>query len=200
MASIGTKIREIRLTRGLTLEKVSTDTGLSLSFLSMVERDKASISVDNLEKLARYYQVHIVQFFQADAAPVVITRRQDLEKGFAAINMGPAAVALLSNNPDARMEPMLIRISPGQEEPHFRQHSADTLLYVIQGSVRLIAESGEEERLEQGDAAYYVNLPHHRIANPSQTEPLLVLAVTSPKTSTLDELLQARRGQWMSKQ
>ena len=32
----------------------------------------------------------------------------------------PAAVALLANRADARLEPLLIKLGPGSEEPHFR--------------------------------------------------------------------------------
>ncbi len=63
MPNLGNRLRELRQSRGLTLEQVASETGLSVSFLSMVERDKVSISVDNLERLARYYEVHMVHFF-----------------------------------------------------------------------------------------------------------------------------------------
>ena len=82
MPMIGNRIREVRQNRGLTLEQVAAETGLSMSFLSMLERDKVSISVDNLEKLANYYQVHMVHFFRSvDASPVLITRREEIVNG-----------------------------------------------------------------------------------------------------------------------
>ena len=127
MPNIGFRIRELRQQRGQTLEQVASETGLSVSFLSMLERDKVSISVDNLEKLAEYYQVHMVQFFNTpDQSPVIITRRDDILKSMELTGQGPAAVTLLTNSPNARMEPLLVNIAPGAEEPHFRKHEADT--------------------------------------------------------------------------
>jgi transcriptional regulator with XRE-family HTH domain len=198
MPNIGLRLRELRLGRGLTLEQVAADTGLSVSFLSMLERDKVSVSVDNLEKLARYYQVHMVHFFSGEAdSPVLVTRRADILRRLAENGETPASVTLLVNRPNPRMEPLLVHIAPGREEPHFRQHDADTLVYVLSGRARLISESGEEIVLEQGDLAYYVNLPHRRFANASQTEPLVMVVITAPPTSSLDELLKARQGSWM---
>ena len=198
MPNIGLRIRELRQQRGQTLEQVASETGLSVSFLSMLERDKVSVSVDNLEKLAEYYQVHMVHFFRQDtASPVMLTRREDILASIGLTGSGPAAVTLLANNPDARMEPLLVNIAPGQEEPHFRNHEADVLLYVLEGQARLISESGEELELSQGDLAYYVNIPHRRLANASAENQLLVVAITSPQTSSLDDLIQARQGSWV---
>jgi transcriptional regulator with XRE-family HTH domain len=198
MPNLGPRIRELRQGRGLTLEQVAADTGLSVSFLSMLERDKVSISVDNLERLANYYEVHMVHFFNGpEASPVLVTRRAQIVASLGETGRGPAMVTLLANRPNARMEPLLVQIAPGQEEPHFRQHEADTLLYVLEGQARLIAESGEEQELQQGDLAYYVNYPHRRVANASAGAPLTLILITAPPTSSLDDLLQARQGAWV---
>lgn len=201
MSMLGARLRELRQSRNLTLEQVAEETELSVSFLSMLERDKVSISVDNLEKLARYYQVHMVHFFQGpETSPVYVTRRENILQGIAENTPAPARVTLLVNTPNARMEPLLVSIAPGQEEPHFRKHEADTLLYVLEGQARLISENGDADViLNQGDLAYYVNFPHRRIANASSEHPLLLVSVTAPPTSSLDDLLRARQGAWVMK-
>ncbi len=198
MPNIGLRIRELRQQRGQTLEQVAAETGLSVSFISMLERDKVSVSVDNLEKLANYFQVHMVHFFRNEAAsPVQVTRRDEIVKSLALTSKGPATVTLLSNRPDARMEPLLVAIAPGKEEPHFREHEADVLLYVLEGDATLISEAGEEIELNQGDMAYYVNVPHRRVANASKKKQLLIIVITAPPTSSLDDLIQARQGLWV---
>ncbi len=198
MPNIGSRIRDLRQSRNLTLEKVANDTGLSVSFLSMLERDKVSISVDNLEKLARYYQIHMVHFFSGpEEMPVRVIRRDEILKSMDGIGVGPAAVTLLTNSPNARIEPLLVHISAGEEEPHFRKHEADTLVYVLQGQARLISETGDELLLGEGDLAYYVNVPHRRFGNTSSEQPLLLIVITAPPTSSLDDLIQARQGSWV---
>lgn len=198
MPNIGLRLRELRQLRGLTLEQVAADTGFSISFLSMLERDQVSVSVNNLERLARYYRVHMVHFFSGETDnPVLVTRHTDILRRLAENGASPATVTLLVNHPNPRMEPLLAHIAPGGEEPHFRRHEADTLVYIISGRARLVSETGEEVTLEQGDLAYYVNLPHRRFINDSQSEPLTLLIITAPPTSSLDELLQARQGFWV---
>jgi transcriptional regulator with XRE-family HTH domain len=198
MSNLGHRIRELRQNRNLTLEQVAADTGLSVSFLSMLERDKVSVSVDNLEKLARYYEVHMVHFFSGAAeSPVMVTRQAEILKRLTDTGNSPAAVTLLVNRPNARIEPLLVNIAPGREEPHFRKHEADTLAYILEGQARLISETGDEIELNAGDMAYYVNLPHRRFANASQSKPLVLIIITAPPTTSLDDLLKARQGAWV---
>ena len=120
-------------------------------------------------------------------------RRKEILHSMEVTAQGPAAVALLANRTDARLEPLLIKIMPGEEEPHFREHDADTLLYVLEGEATLISEMGEESQLLTGDMAYYVNYPRKRLANRNQEQPLLVISITSPPTSSLDELIDMRQ-------
>jgi transcriptional regulator with XRE-family HTH domain len=195
MAFIGEKLRELRMLRSLTLQQVADSTGFAVSYLSQLERDKVSISVDNLERLANFYEVHMVHFFRGTGeSPVLITRRAQIIEQMESAGHGPADVTFLANRADARMEPMLVRIQPGQEEPHFRQHDADTLLYILQGQARLLAESGEAVELSTGDLAYYVNYPRRRIINTDPQNSLLFIVVTAPPTSSLDELINMRQG------
>lgn len=198
MSALGTRIRELRVSRSLTLEQVAIETGLSVSFLSMVERNKVSISVDNLEKLASYFEIHIVHFFNAkDESSVFITRKDQISKEIGKNQANQAAMTLLTNSPTARIEPLLVKIAPGKEEPHFRNHEADTILYILEGEANLISEKGDEQILHEGDIAYYVNYPHRRIANNRSDQPLLIISITAPPTSSLDDLIQTKKGGWV---
>ena len=55
--SVGRKLRELRKTYHYTLKDVKERTGLSISFLSDVERGQTKPSLDSLKKLAVCYQV-----------------------------------------------------------------------------------------------------------------------------------------------
>jgi transcriptional regulator with XRE-family HTH domain len=194
MNKIGERLRFLRQKRGLTLQHVAEETGFALSFLSQLERDMVSISVDNLERLANFYEVHMVHFFRtSEETPIQVIKRKDIVASMAIDNEGPAAVALLANRADARLEPLLIKIMPGEEEPHFRSHDADTLMYVLEGEATIVTERGIETKLETGDMAYYNNFPRKRLANYDKEKPLLVIAITSPPTTSLDEMINMRQ-------
>jgi transcriptional regulator with XRE-family HTH domain len=48
MATLGQKLRELRHQKGYKLNEVAAGADLSISFISLIERDRASISVENL--------------------------------------------------------------------------------------------------------------------------------------------------------
>ena len=62
---IGTRLRKIRLRRGMTLAAVATATGIGASHLSRVESGQASTDIAQLLKLARVYDVKVEELLNA---------------------------------------------------------------------------------------------------------------------------------------
>ena len=71
--SVGRKLRELRKTYHYTLKDVKERTGLSISFLSDVERGQTKPSLDSLQKLAICYKVGTSDLLE-DAETVASTR------------------------------------------------------------------------------------------------------------------------------
>lgn len=61
---IGTRMREIRQERKVSLTEVSAEAGIGVSYLSMLENNKRRVNLDVLEKLAACYKVKLHEFFQ----------------------------------------------------------------------------------------------------------------------------------------
>jgi transcriptional regulator with XRE-family HTH domain len=103
MALIGARLRELRQNRNLTLKQAAGETGFSVSYLSLLERDKVSISVDNLERLARFYGVRMVHLFRgAEESPIRVTRQAQLAELLGEVDAGRSVFALLADRADAR--------------------------------------------------------------------------------------------------
>ena len=62
--ALGASIRRARKRRGLTMQQVAEASGLSISFLSQVERDLVSPSVNSLQKISRALGIQIGGFFE----------------------------------------------------------------------------------------------------------------------------------------
>ncbi len=56
---LGERLREIRQQRGDTLLQVSRATGLSVSYLSDLERGRTNPSIETLEKLATHFKLDL---------------------------------------------------------------------------------------------------------------------------------------------
>jgi transcriptional regulator with XRE-family HTH domain len=74
---IGAQVRKLRTERGLTLAQVSERSGLNVGYLSQVETDKASPSLETLATLAETLEVPI-HWLLVDAAPAPrVVRRHE---------------------------------------------------------------------------------------------------------------------------
>jgi len=63
MATIGDKIRELRLKRGISQEKLGDSTGISQSYLSDIELNKGNVDAEDLWKIATALDFPIWQFY-----------------------------------------------------------------------------------------------------------------------------------------
>ena len=61
---LGASIRRARKRRGLTMRQVAEASGLSISFISQLERDLVSPSVNSLQKVSRALGMQIGGFFE----------------------------------------------------------------------------------------------------------------------------------------
>ena len=54
---VGKKIRALRKIRGISLQQMANDTGMSYSYLSGLENGKHSVSITNLQRVATFFDV-----------------------------------------------------------------------------------------------------------------------------------------------
>lgn len=56
---VGKNIRKIRVQKGLTQEKLAETAGISVDFLSLIERGRSAPSLHSLERLANALDVKV---------------------------------------------------------------------------------------------------------------------------------------------
>ena len=174
--AIGGHLRRLRSKRGLSLAQVAEAVGISVGFLSALERSQMSGSVGTLRKLARFYKTNILDFFDASEngrRQVRPAERKVLEAG-AGVRMELLAWG------NTVMEPHLFRIAPeaGSGDPY--THEGEEFIYVLRGELEITVD-GEEYRLKPGDSFYFESATPHRWKNPGRKE-TLVLWVNTPPT------------------
>ena len=74
---VGARVRRLRSERNLTLTQVAQQTGLNVGYLSQVETDKASPSLETLAALADALAVPITWLLVDDAPPPRLVRKAD---------------------------------------------------------------------------------------------------------------------------
>ncbi len=187
---IGARLREIRQGKGLTIQQVADATGFALSFLSLLERDKVSINVDNLTRLARFYGVRMVSLFDNEPGePVLHFTAASLAAKAATIGPGGAIFTLLADRRYRHLEPLHIVVGPGGGDPDFRSYEGESLMVVLEGSVEILDRKGARTLVEGGDFAFFDGREPRRIINASMDARAALVIATSPPNDRRDRIV-----------
>jgi DNA-binding transcriptional MerR regulator/mannose-6-phosphate isomerase-like protein (cupin superfamily) len=175
-ASIGRRLRQLRTRRGASLAEVAKGVGISVGFLSAIERSQMTASVGTLRKLARYYKTNILDFHDPAEANGRVVRPKTRK----VLEAGPGVRMELLAWGNTVMEPHLFRIAPRAGSGESYTHEGEEFLLVMRGELQ-IALDGEEFLLKTGDSFYFESATPHRWRNPGRSE-TWVLWVNTPPT------------------
>jgi DNA-binding transcriptional MerR regulator/quercetin dioxygenase-like cupin family protein len=175
-SAIGPRLRQLRSKRGLSLAEVSKAVGVSVGFLSAVERSHMSASVGTLRKLARFYRTNILDFFDPTESNTPLVRPSKRK----VLEAGPGVRMELLAWGNKVMEPHLFRIAPQSGSGESYAHEGEEFLYLLSGQLQ-IALAGEEYSLKRGDSFYFESATPHHWKNPGRSE-TLVLWINTPPT------------------
>lgn len=108
---LGSRIKKLRKERGATLKEVADATGLSQGYLSQIETDKVEPSISVLRKLASYYKVLMLYFFDTDPVDNIVVRKD--ERRIIGSPGDPLMYELLQHNvKNKKMECAIMRLAP----------------------------------------------------------------------------------------
>ena len=174
--AIGVRLRHLRMRRGISLAQVAKAVGISVGFLSAIERSQMSASISTLRRLARFYKTNILDFFdpaETNRGPVRPKERKVLEAG-------PGVRMELLAWGNTVMEPHLFRIAPNAGSGDSYTHEGEEFLLVLRGVLQLGLD-GKQYRLKSGDSFYFESATPHHWKNPGRSE-TWVLWVNTPPT------------------
>ncbi len=174
--AIGARLRQLRIRRGLSLARMAKAAGISVGFLSALERSQMSASIGTLRRLARFHKTNILDFFD----PAESNSRLVRPSGRKVLEAGPGVRMELLAWGNTVMEPHLFRIAPQAGSGESYTHEGEEFLLVLRGELQL-ALDGEEFRLKSGDSFYFESATPHRWKNPGRSE-TWVLWVNTPPT------------------
>ena len=176
VSAIGPRLRQLRSKRRLGLAEVAKTVGISVGFLSAIERSQMSASVGTLRKLARYYRTNILDFFDPTESTAPLVRPQKRK----VLEAGPGVRMELLAWGNTVMEPHLFRIAPQAGSGESYAHEGEEFLFLLRGELK-IALAGEEYSLKRGDSFYFESATPHHWKNPGRTE-TWVLWINTPPT------------------
>jgi len=157
---LGARLRHLRRSRGVSLADVAEGTGISPSFLSMVEKGKSDITISRLMRLVHWFEVSVSDLVQEpNSSPVQIVRA-DARRS---LRLADEKISIQMLTPDGHhtMMPVINVYDEGGGMVDPTRHDGEEFVHVIEGCVELTVGSAEPFVLEAGDSAYYrSDVPH----------------------------------------
>lgn len=149
---LGKRIKERRQELGMSLRELAKEVGLTASFLSQVERDLTSPSIESLRRISQALDVPIFYFLLEPDQPNPVVRHRQRRK----ITLpGDISYELLTPDVNRKMEVLLAELDPREGEiPLVHYHHTEEFIFVLSGKLEIRVDC-ESYELEEGDAIYF---------------------------------------------
>lgn len=164
---LGKRIKEYRISKGITLQELADKTGLTKGYLSKIEKAKKAPPVSTLLTLAKGLNIGISDIFgetENNKNPVCLVKK--VERRSIARDgsiFGYAYQTLAHKFYNKHMEPYYLTLPLHPKENVLFQHKGEELLFVLEGTMKFF--HGEKEFIvEEGDCIYFdASIPHYGI-------------------------------------
>ncbi len=165
---IGKRVKKFRELKGISLEELSSRTGLSLSFLEEMEKGTIFPSLGPILKIARALGTRLGTFIDdyLSEDPLVV-RGKDREMEISAFRGKASPISLRfyslgRGKTDRHMEPFFVEVLPEARDDDFSTHEGEEFIVVLEGEIEVTY--GEEKYvLEPGDSIYYNSAVPHKV-------------------------------------
>ena len=177
---VGPQVRRLRQERGLTLAQLAAQSGLNVGYLSQIENDKATPSLECLATLATAIEVPIT-WFLLDATPPPRVVRAPERRSWS----GPGGVHVeeVDGGMPRDLRIVTVRSDPGQASG-LHAHTGDEHHVVLSGRLRF---SQGPHTVDLGPGDYLVwdaTVPHDAACVGDEPAEVLIISHRSHDTET----------------
>jgi transcriptional regulator with XRE-family HTH domain len=165
---IGAVVRETRKQRGMTLNALAEQTGVSVSMLSMLERGVASPSIGTLVSVTSALGLHMANLFASPESPADPVSRVKDQIEF---ETAEGVIRRIVHNDNLRgVEFVVNEYQPGTSSAGEALHHAGTEFGVVLSGTLTVTLDGIDHVLRAGDGITYSSQVPHRISNHGKTQ------------------------------
>ncbi|MDX5357789.1 MAG: cupin domain-containing protein [Rhodobacterales bacterium] len=176
--AFGGRIRELRRKAGLTLQTLADQAGISVGFLSQVERDKATPSLGTLASLASALGVEIDVFIAAPRPADAVTRAGERTR-FAIADSSLAYERVTTTLPGGTLTSLIVHVPQGYTS-EIVSHVGEELLVILDGTIRQTLGDAVLV-LHAGDSLHFMGDTPHSFANIGDGPARMLWTGTSPR-------------------
>jgi len=175
---VSAHLLEMRRRQGYTLAQVARQAGVSVSFLSAIERGRAKPSIATLQRLAVIYKTNVLSMFGAEDESKAHRLVRPSDRKVLRPESGVQMELLVLGR--SQLEPHIFRIAPGVSSGGSYHHEGEEFIHVLQGSLELWLDEIERYVLMAGDTLHFESTHAHRWKSLSDKETILLWVNTPP--------------------
>ncbi|MCD8009923.1 MAG: cupin domain-containing protein [Lachnospiraceae bacterium] len=182
--TMGMRIKALRKEKKYTLKQLAEETGLSIGFLSQLERGMSSIAVDSLAKIASILGVGLSTFFTDASADSHDPVSHCAELHWNATSPEIYQSILSKDLYGFDILPRIFQLMPAaantEPEGAIHRHSGEEFIYVLEGVVT-VYNNDREYTLYPGDSIQiHSNCPHNWVNRTNRAARLLSVSYPNP--------------------
>lgn len=182
--TIGSKIKALRTAKQYTLKQVSEESGLSVGFLSQVERGISSVAIDSLAKIAACLEVSLSSFFEnesvQDPDPIV----HGFDQHFIQVSDQIIQATLSRNVMKYSFLPRIFQLLPfadfSDSDVEMYTHEGEEFLYVLEGVVTVFIDGRKYTLYPNDSIQINSTLPHNWVNGTNKSCKMLYLNFPNP--------------------
>ncbi len=177
---LGERIKLARKKQGLSLEDLSTRTGIDLDTLNKVEENQFVPPLGELIKLGKAMAMKMSDFISTGEEPFTVVR-SDQRKAISRFGKNIPSrqeyfyESLAPDKKDRFMEPFMVTLLP-TETQELSQHDGQEFIFVLEGEMEVRIGKGYRDVIRPGDAVYYDSTTPH-LVKAHGDKPAKILAV-----------------------
>lgn len=161
---LGARMRRQRQRCSMTLQQLSAASGVSVGYLSQVERDRATPTLGTLSQIAEALGQTADYFIRTPAVAESFTRGTSRPR-FSVSGSSVEYEQIGVNLPGHEMTSFVLNVPPGYES-ELIQHVGEEIIYILEGEI-VQRVGGREYTMTTGDSLHYLGEKPHGWANAS---------------------------------
>lgn len=163
--ALGRALRVRRKEAGLTMQQVADEAGLSVGFISQVERGLTAPSLGSLVSLAGALDTPIGAFLEQPTSRTATTRGMN-RHAYSVAGADVSYERLSTSFKNSQLHSVIINEPPGHRSEPI-SHQGEEMFFIIEGEVTVEID-GVAEILRKGDSIHFDSTRVHAIWNHSR--------------------------------
>ncbi len=176
---IGQKLKDLRLTAELTQAELADRSGLTKGFISQLENDQTSISLDSMMDILDALGTTISEFFvEGDNEDRITFDREDRvalpDKGASEFEL------LVPGSTNMLMDPIEVTLEPGESLPIEDPHYGEEFGFVLSGNLS-IKFGKRTHKVKKGNCFYFAAEKKHQFMNSGKVTTSFIWVISPPQ-------------------